>query len=572
MLFNYLLLICLPHVLHALDDHHDIEESVQLEGKNADPSAQPTWKPVENIWGIHWGGPPSQQPTYNYYYYNGKPSVAPTTFSMLDRCAKGGNMVIPNVSPYSPESLIVGAELCDKSSVPEMVPAIMKPGLEYFSNHFPTKKVSLTGYFTGNCALAGHQWVRVCYNQKPGELQYDTATGNYYVIEYYGKSIFNLNEQRKIFVGEHGTVPVPSDSPYSETGVCPYGLVPSIALCQPLSPTGVPTIQPTSKPTKTPIAAPTSKPTKTPIAAPTSKPTKTPIAAPTSMPNEAPTAAPTSKPTKTPIAAPTSKPNEAPTAAPTKKPIAAPTLQPNSQPTSSPTSEPIATPSPTGEPTGAPTSEPTHRPTTVISHTSQPIAKPNVAPVQAPQIGVGVPTAQPNVAPVVAPQIGVGIPTAKPKVAPVVAPQIGVGVPTAKPNVAPVVAPQIGVGIPTAQPNVAPVLAPQIGVGVPTAKPNVAPVLAPQIGVGSVAPTGQPTRKLHGPGSSKPMKFIAPTGYPTFHPFHLPSNQGTAMPSSMPMSCMQQTCKNYVTTTVTNSTQVAHTTSVSETEVTCLDT
>ena len=293
--------------------------SANANNYNWGSTPKPTNAP--NAWGSMWSSPPTQTPT----------------------SALCTNFVVPtneNGNPYTVIENIVGQ--CDQNSVPQNVSAITKPGQTYFVKHLPSSKSSLTGHFTGNCALNGHQWVRVCYNQNPEALSYDTSGS--YVVEYYGNDIYNLIS-KKLYVNAYGSVLVPSDYPYAETGACPYGLVPSIAICQPLSPTGAPTMQPTTKPT----------------AQPTSKPTRKPTATPTTTPTTTPTALPTTTPTATPTTTPTATPTTIPTATPTTTPTATPTATPTTTPTTIPTTTPTATP--TGEPTGMPTSEPTMRPT-----------------------------------------------------------------------------------------------------------------------------------------------------------------------------------------------------------------
>ena len=79
-----------------------------------------------------------------------------------------------------------------------------------------------------------------------------------------------------------------------------------------VTPTAVPTQQPTAVPTVAPTTEPTQQPTAVPTVAPTIEPTQQPTAAPTQQPVVGPTQQPSAVPTQTPTAAPTQQPTAAP--------------------------------------------------------------------------------------------------------------------------------------------------------------------------------------------------------------------------------------------------------------------
>eukprot|EP01041_Mallomonas_annulata_P009246 gene9246-19197_t len=294
-----------------------------------------------------------------------------------------------------------------------------------------------------------------------------------------------------------------------------------------ITPSTMPTSEPTNTPTKIPTAVPTSKPSKTPTVVPTSNPTKIPTAIPTdiptafypnrdpngithgypngithgypnsithsypngithgypnsithsypngithSYPNTIPTALPTAIPTALPTAIPTALPTAIPTALPTAIPTALPTAIPTALPTAIPTALPTAFP--TGVPTALPTGVPTALPTGIPTNT--PTALPTALPTELP---THIPTAKPTRKPIT---VG-NRPSPAPVVAPTDSPTTGLptGYPTAQPippSPVPVsTSTPTDVSFPSPSPSAAPSLTP---VAVPvceTSKPTINP-------------------------------------------------------------------------------------------------
>jgi len=133
-----------------------------------------------------------------------------------------------------------------------------------------------------------------------------------------------------------------------------------------VTPTPMPTENPSSFPTENPTESPTNAPTTLPSPTPTNNPTLHPTWTPTMVPSQTPTATPTMVPSQTPTATPTRTPTWTPTNNPTNYPTAtgSPTIYPTTGfPTVDPTTGSPIVYLTTGSTTGSPTVHPTEKPT-----------------------------------------------------------------------------------------------------------------------------------------------------------------------------------------------------------------
>eukprot|EP00924_Labyrinthula_sp_SR-Ha-C_P005858 maker-scaffold_14-augustus-gene-7.16-mRNA-1 protein AED:0.24 eAED:0.24 QI:173/0/0.5/1/0.33/0.75/4/0/1003 len=290
------------------------------------------------------------------------------------------------------------------------------------------------------------------------------------------------------------------------------------------SPTYTPTVQPSNTPTINPSVTPTQMPTNSPTVPPTVSPTYLPSLSPSLLPSSSPTQPPTKLPSQIPTLSPTQTPTLAPTMkptlAPSRTPSAEPTLQPSSLPTTIPTTSPSLkpTPSPSTAPSSSPTNFPTSQPT--FSPTETPTATPTSSPTFSPTF---IPTSSPIYAPTNGPTISpslspTAIPTNKPTASPTNSP---IELPTSSPTFLPTVSPS---NTPTNSPTFAPTLSPT---DTPTASPTFVPTASP-----TDAPTTSPTLAPTNNPTENPTQ--SPSYSPTYNPTISPSNAPSLLPTTSP--------------------------------------
>jgi sugar lactone lactonase YvrE len=287
-----------------------------------------------------------------------------------------------------------------------------------------------------------------------------------------------------------------------------------------LTPTSMPSDQPSGLPTQQPISQPSRRPSSQPSSVPSSQPSKHPSSQPSGKPSAQPSCRPSSQPSRRPTAQPSAQPSRLPT----RQPVSIPTCQPSSQPTRYPSAQPSSHPSrqPTTRPSEQPSSHPSCQPSSRPS--SQPSRQPTRTPTVQPSSR---PTGQPSSHPSGQPsRVPSGQPTSRPSCQPSSHPS---GQPTRQPVGSPSAQPSLQ---PTSQPSTRPSCQPtRVPSGQPTSRPSRQPSSRP-----SSQPTGQPTGQPSGHPSRQPTTRPSgqPTSHPSCQPSSLPSSQPTRQPTRTP--------------------------------------
>ena len=361
------------------------------------------------------------------------------------------------------------------------------------------EKVAVDGLGNVYISSTSYQIVRKV-TVSTGMITTFAGTGDY---GYNGDNIVattaKLNAPQGITIDGSGNVYIADSSNYR------IRLIRNVTLTA--SPSGAPSMAPTSYPSAAPSVSPTACPSAAPSVSPTSCPSDAPSVSPTSCPSAAPSMSPTSYPSAAPSVSPTSCPSAAPSMTPTSYPSAAPSVSPTSCPSAAPSMTPTSCPSaapsvtPTSCPSAAPSLSPTSCPSTApsVSPTASPSAAPSVSPTSYPSAAPSVsPTSCPSAAPSMTP-------TSYPSAAPSMSPT---SYPSAAPSVSPTSCPSTAPSVsPTASPSAAPSVTPT---SYPSAAPSMSPTVSPSVVDIS------PLCKDAGRPSSASSNHLCKTRKPTF--------------------------------------------------------